>query len=167
MIDTTIITTPAGNLKLCSNGNTLTYCNWTQEKNESEKKSPLLREASLQLQHYFEKKLQTFDIPLNPEGTAFQKYVWDALRTIPYGKTYSYQEIAALIEKPNAVRAVGNANGKNPLCIFIPCHRVIYASGKIGGYSAGLGYKEKLLAIEGFHMSCEETQSIDLSLKKP
>ncbi|MDP1575028.1 MAG: methylated-DNA--[protein]-cysteine S-methyltransferase [Coxiellaceae bacterium] len=143
-----IISTPTGNLKLCATDDELTYCNWTQEKNVSEKKSPVLQEACGQLRLYFQRKLQNFDLPLNPEGTVFQKRVWDALLTIPYGETYSYQTIARIIEQPNAVRAVGNANGKNPLCIFIPCHRVIYASGKIGGYSAGLGHKEKLLAIE-------------------
>lgn len=148
MNNTAIISTPAGNLKLCAIGDALTYCNWTQEKNESAKKSIVLQEAAIQLRLYFQKKLHTFDLPLHAEGTDFQKRVWEILLTIPYGKTCSYQDIATKIEQPNAVRAVGNANGKNPICIFIPCHRVIYASGKIGGYSAGLGFKEKLLAIE-------------------
>lgn len=147
MSETIIISTLTGNLKLSEKDSALTHCYWTQEKTHPSSSS-LLNEAAKQLQSYFEGKLRVFDLPLNPEGTDFQKRVWQALLTIPYGKTWSYQTLASHVNNPKAVRAVGNANGKNPLCILIPCHRVIYASGKIGGYSAGLGYKEKLLKLE-------------------
>ena len=87
-------------------------------------------------------------MPLNPQGTMFQKAVWAALRAIPYGETRSYGEIAAAIGKPKAARAVGSANNRNPILIFTPCHRVIGANGALVGFAAGLAMKEALLALE-------------------
>lgn len=108
----------------------------------------ILAQAVQELEEYFAGKRQRFGIPLDPCGTPFQQKVWRELQKIPYGKTCSYKDIAARIKNTKAVRAVGGANGKNPLCIVIPCHRVIAADGSIGGYSGGLPMKRKLLALE-------------------
>lgn len=109
----------------------------------------LIRRTYEQLQEYFAKKRTEFDLPLAPEGTEFERSVWNALLTIPYGNTRTYGEIAALIGNPKACRAVGRTNGANPINIVIPCHRVIGADGKLTGYSAGLEFKELLLKLEG------------------
>lgn len=108
----------------------------------------ILTQATQELEEYFSGKRKTFTVPLNLNGTPFQKQVWNQLSKIPYGKTFSYKDIAAKIKNKNAVRAVGTANGKNPLCIIIPCHRVIAANGTLGGYSGGITIKKKLLALE-------------------
>lgn len=113
------------------------------------KKHSILKQAVKELQEYFAGKRQDFSIPLDLQGTDFQKRVWQALQRIPYGQTISYKQLAANIKNPKAVRAVGGANGKNPVCIIVPCHRVIAADGGIGGYSGGLSMKKKLLTIEG------------------
>lgn len=109
---------------------------------------PWLTLACQQLQQYFAGQRQSFDVPLNPAGTDFQQGVWQALQTIPYGRCCSYQDIAYQIGKPSASRAVGTANGKNPISILVPCHRVIGASGKLTGYAGGLERKRWLLAHE-------------------
>ncbi|RTZ63243.1 MAG: cysteine methyltransferase [Aquificaceae bacterium] len=101
-----------------------------------------------QLQDYFSGKLQTFDIPLDIQGTDFQRQVWDALQTIPYGETRSYQQQAIAINHPKAVRAVANANRNNKISIIIPCHRVIGKNGSMTGYGGGIWRKEYLLALE-------------------
>lgn len=107
-----------------------------------------LRDPIRQLQAYFAGKLEDFDLPLAPEGTPFQQKVWQELCRIPFGETISYGELARRIGNPKASRAVGLANGSNPIPIVIPCHRVIGASGKLTGYGGGLPIKEKLLALE-------------------
>lgn len=104
--------------------------------------------AVAQLKAYFAGDLQTFDLPLAPQGTSFQKLVWKALLDIPYGKTISYGEVAHRIDRPTASRAVGAANGQNPLPIVIPCHRVIGSNGSLTGYGGGLHRKETLLELE-------------------
>lgn len=101
-----------------------------------------------QLRSYFAGELQEFDLPLAPEGTAFQLEVWKRICEIPYGETISYGELARRMGNPNASRAVGLANGANPIPIVIPCHRVIGSNGKLTGYGGGLPIKEKLLALE-------------------
>lgn len=108
----------------------------------------LFDEAAAQLSRYFERKLFTFDLPLKLEGTPFQIEVWNALKEIPYGKTISYGELARRIDRPKAVRAVGAANGQNPISIIVPCHRVIGSNGSLTGYGGGLKNKEALLALE-------------------
>ena len=108
----------------------------------------VLLKAEGQLKEYFAGKRQKFDLKFDFEGTAFQKQVWHALAKIPYGETRSYAEIASSIRNPKAVRAVGTANGKNPLCILIPCHRVVRSTGEAGGYAGGLRVKSRLLALE-------------------
>lgn len=109
----------------------------------------LIKEAAKQLKEYLDGKRKVFDIPLALEGTPFQKSVWKALQDIPYGETRSYGEIAESIGQPRACRAVGMANNKNPIAIFVPCHRVIGSDGKLVGYASGLDIKERLLAMEG------------------
>ena len=109
---------------------------------------PLVREAIRQLTAYFAGKLTQFDLPLAMIGTDFQKRVWRVLLEIPYGKTRSYGEIACGIGAPAAVRAVGAANGRNPIAIVVPCHRVIGSSGKLVGYGGGLPMKQMLLNLE-------------------
>ncbi len=108
----------------------------------------ILRNAQTQLDEYFEGKRASFEIPLDAEGTEFQKKVWRRLSQIPYGQTKSYKDIAIELQAPKACRAVGSANGKNPLMIVIPCHRVIASDGTLGGYSGGLDLKIKLLELE-------------------
>lgn len=107
-----------------------------------------LADVASQLEEYFEGARRKFDLPLVPEGTPFQQRVWRALLDIPYGETISYGELASRIGQPSASRAVGLANGSNPLPIVIPCHRVIGANGKLTGYGGGLPIKERLLALE-------------------
>ena len=109
---------------------------------------PLLCAAERQLAAYFAGHLQVFDLPLDFRGTAFQKAVWAALCTIPFGETRSYGEIARQVGRPNASRAVGAANGRNPLSIVAPCHRVIGAAGQLTGFAGGLAAKQLLLALE-------------------
>ncbi len=107
-----------------------------------------LRAAARQLLEYLEGKRRAFDLALDCRGTAFQRLVWTALREIPYGETCSYGELARRLNRPSAARAVGAANGANPLALVIPCHRVVTASGGIGGYAGGVPLKKRLLAME-------------------
>jgi len=107
-----------------------------------------MQKTTRQLRAYFAGELEEFDLPLAPEGTPFQQKVWSELCNIPYGETISYGELARRIGNPNASRAVGLANGSNPIPIIIPCHRVIGSNGKLTGYGGGLPIKEKLLALE-------------------
>ena len=109
----------------------------------------VLREARRQLDEYFAGKRRRFALPLSPHGTEFQRAVWAALETISYGETISYAQLAARIGKPAAVRAVGAANGRNPLPIVLPCHRVIGADGSLTGFGGGLPTKQFLLKLEG------------------
>jgi methylated-DNA-[protein]-cysteine S-methyltransferase len=101
-----------------------------------------------QLASYFAGELLAFDLPLELDGSPFQREVWGALREIPYGETASYAEVAEAVGRPSAARAVGNANGSNPVAIIVPCHRVIAAGGKLGGYGGGLDRKRLLLELE-------------------
>lgn len=110
--------------------------------------TPILREAGQQLKSYLAGKLKEFSLPLAPTGTDFMKQVWASLCKIPYGKTVTYKEIAIKIGAPNAARAVGLANNRNPIPIFIPCHRVIGTNGSLTGYRGGLELKKRLLDLE-------------------
>jgi methylated-DNA-[protein]-cysteine S-methyltransferase len=111
--------------------------------------SPLLIEAAAQLTAYFDKKLTTFDLPLAPKGTPFQQQVWHELLKIGYGTTATYGKISELLHNKGAVRAVGAANGANPIAIIIPCHRIIGSHQKLTGYAGGLWRKQFLLELEG------------------
>jgi len=131
---------------------TVDHVNQQQPLSNTWKESPdhpILTQAITELEEYFAGKRYTFDTPLAPVGTKFQLSVWSALQSIPYGKTCSYADIAEKINNPKAVRAVGTANGSNPLSIFIPCHRVIGKNGTLTGYAGGLDAKTTLLRLEG------------------
>lgn len=114
-----------------------------------EQETPVLAEAAKQLREYLDGVRRDFDLPMNPAGTEFQRLVWDALRDIPWGETRTYGQVAASIGRPKAVRAVGQANNRNPIAVFIPCHRVVGADGTLTGYAGGLKIKEYLLRLEG------------------
>ena len=120
----------------------------TTPKNDWEPHEKPFKEVVKQLNAYFLGKLQDFDLPLAPEGTEFQQKVWKALRKVKFGATASYGNIAAQIGNPAASRAVGMANGRNPISIIVPCHRIIGSSGKLVGYGGGLMHKETLLQHE-------------------
>jgi len=123
---------------------------------------PILQQAITELDEYFAGNRQTFQTPLAPEGTTFQLSVWEALKAIPYGETASYSDIAESIKKPKAVRAVGAANGRNPLSIFIPCHRIIGKNGTLTGYAGGLETKKILLNLEQQILGSSGTFSLDI-----
>jgi O-6-methylguanine DNA methyltransferase len=108
-----------------------------------------LRAAARQLEEYFARRRRRFDLPLRLGGTPFQRQVWQTLADIGYGETWSYGELAAAVGRPAAFRAVGQANGANPIPIVLPCHRVVASGGRIGGYGGGLEMKRRLLALEG------------------
>lgn len=109
------------------------------------------RAAATQILEYLDGKRTEFDLPLDLRGTPFQHSVWEKLLEIPYGETRSYQEIARAVRRPRALRAVGNANGANPVSLVVPCHRVVASGGKLGGYAGGLSLKARLLAMERAH----------------
>ena len=143
--------TDIGNIGIAEENNFITdlyFGNITAPKDAAIQETPLLIEAALQLVDYFTGKRKGFDLPLAPKGTDFQKAVWEALQQIPYGETRSYGEVAKSINNFKAARAVGMANNKNPIALFIPCHRVIGANGKLVGYAGGLDVKEHLLNLE-------------------
>lgn len=113
-----------------------------------EKDTNLIREAARQIDEYLDGQRTEFNLPLNPEGTPFQKSVWTALQKVRFGETRTYKQIAEEIGNPKACRAVGLANNRNPIAIIIPCHRIIGADGKLTGYAGGLEIKEMLLSLE-------------------
>ena len=119
----------------------------------SQERSALADEFFRQFEEYADGRRRQFDLPLRPKGSPFQKLVWEALLTIPYGETRSYGEIARLIGKPGRARAVGRANATNPIPILIPCHRVIGSDGSLTGYGGGLDLKTHLLHLEGITFS--------------
>jgi methylated-DNA-[protein]-cysteine S-methyltransferase len=110
---------------------------------------PVVEEAIRQLEEYFAQERRDFDLPLEMDGTAFQRRVWQQLMNVPYGKTATYMDIANGLDNPKAIRAVGAANGQNPISIIVPCHRIIGSNGKLIGYGGGLWCKEWLLRHEG------------------
>ena len=146
---TAYISTPLGSAKLEGDENGLnTVTVLEQEEPESKIIPDVLIDAAYQINEYFEGKRQNFDLLLNPEGTEFQKKVWSKLSEIPYGKTVSYLELTKRLGDVKAIRAVASANGKNPLWIIIPCHRVIGSDGSLTGYAGGLHRKKWLLNHE-------------------
>lgn len=146
---TAYISTPLGSAKLEGNENGLnTVTVLEQDEPESKIIPDVLIDAAYQLNEYFEGKRRYFDLLLNPEGTEFQKKVWSLLSEIPYGKTVSYLELSKRLGDVKAIRAVASANGKNPLWIIIPCHRVIGSDGSLTGYAGGLHRKKWLLNHE-------------------
>jgi methylated-DNA-[protein]-cysteine S-methyltransferase len=152
-----ILPSPLGDLLLLAQGSALTdlhiisgkfvpamAADWQQNAQH-----PVLQQTAQELAAYFAGQRQAFSVPLAPQGTAFQQAAWAALLRIPFGHTISYGQQAKNMGKPQAVRAVGGANGKNPIAIIIPCHRVLGASGALTGYSGGIAHKRFLLRHEG------------------
>jgi methylated-DNA-[protein]-cysteine S-methyltransferase len=150
------ISSPVGRLKLVASERGLAAILWENDDPErvrleplvEDPSDPILIETERQMASYFAGKLKAFDVPLDFKGTAFQKSVWAALLTIPFGETRSYGDIARQIGRPTASRAVGAANGKNPISIIAPCHRVIGSTGALTGLAGGLATKERLLGLE-------------------
>ncbi|HPN38081.1 MAG TPA: methylated-DNA--[protein]-cysteine S-methyltransferase [Melioribacteraceae bacterium] len=136
-----------GILEIICNEISLEEINFVEFEQPDEENN-LIKDIKEQLNEYFESKRKSFNIPLLLKGTEFQKAVWNELQNIPYGNTISYKQVAANINNPKAVRAVGSANGKNKIPIIIPCHRVIGNNGKLSGYAGGAWRKEILLQIE-------------------
>ncbi|OTG68427.1 glycosyltransferase [Acinetobacter sp. ANC 4218] len=147
---------PVGTLKLVANNTALVAVLWENENPKrlrlaeliEQVNHPILLATQKQLTEYFAGTRQQFDLPLDFEGTEFQKKVWQALLTIPFGETRSYRDIAEQVGNVKAVRAVGAANGKNPISIIAPCHRVVGTNGKLVGFAGGLDNKEILLKLE-------------------
>jgi methylated-DNA-[protein]-cysteine S-methyltransferase len=152
-----LIDSPVGKLTLVATDDGLAAILWENDPprrvrlnlETEDNRHPLLLETERQLREYFAGQRKEFTVPLDPAGTAFQRQVWNALLTIPFGETRSYGQIARQIGNPTAVRAVGAANGKNPVSIITPCHRVIGSTGKLTGFAGGLDVKARLLALEG------------------
>lgn len=150
----TTLPSPVGELLLTGDGTTLSGLYLPSPGGSPPAVAGLLRDdgafrtAAAQLEAYFAGELTDFDLPLAPRGTPFQLRVWQALRDIPYGRTQSYGQLAARVGNPKASRAVGLANGRNPISIVVPCHRVIGAGGELTGYGGGLERKRQLLALE-------------------
>ncbi|MFT4813582.1 MAG: methylated-DNA-[protein]-cysteine S-methyltransferase [Paracoccaceae bacterium] len=151
--------TPIGSLLLAGQSDVLSLLGFAQGKMKRRHESGWqrddepFRDAMDQLNQYFTGELDTFDLRLAPAGTEFQRTVWQALLEIPYGETWSYGQLAKHIDRPKASRAVGAANGVNPIPIIIPCHRVIGSSGKLTGFGGGLETKEYLLGLESQRMA--------------
>lgn len=144
-----IITTPIGSMIAIADDYALTCLDFEDDNLELENSEhPILLQLESELGEYFRRERAEFSVPLSPSGTTFQKAVWNTLLKIPYGTTLSYADEAKIFGNPKATRAVANANGKNPISIIIPCHRVISSSGGIGGYSGGVWRKEFLLSLE-------------------
>lgn len=147
---------PVGELKLVASDDALVAILWPDDDPARVRLGPLveaddhpmLRKAEEQLVAYFSGSLQRFDVPLDFRGTDFQKSVWQALLMIPFGETRSYGQVAQQIGRPSAVRAVGAANGRNPISIIAPCHRVVGADGSLTGFAGGLDAKRTLLELE-------------------
>lgn len=146
------IATKIGQIKLVADETALLACQLTTQEPSAVITHPVLKPTCEQLWAYLEGHLQQFTIPLQPQGTPFQQTVWQALQTIPYGKTTTYKAIAQAIGQPKAVRAVGNANKHNPIMLLIPCHRVVPSDGSIGGYAHGQSLKLKLLQHEASYV---------------
>ena len=148
------------NLSMYSKSEDSTCCVELQQKQQSihnngqctgERCSGLLAEACSQIDEYFKGQRKQFDLPINYIGTPFQKRVWKELRNIPYGETRSYEDIAIGVGSPKAVRAVGQANHRNPILLIIPCHRVIHKNGDVSGFACGIETKKYLLDLERLH----------------
>ena len=150
------IDSPVGKLKLIATDRGLAAILWANENprrvrlagQTEDAHHAILTKAETQLSQYFAGKRQHFDLPLDPQGTPFQRAVWDALLAIPFGETRTYGQLAKQLGNPNATRAVGAANGRNPIAIIVPCHRVVGSTGKLTGFAGGLHTKSFLLELE-------------------
>ena len=151
-MNTCLYNSPIGILKISEADGKITNLSLQQEISDIASdtiSSQLLQKACQQLDEYFQGKRRQFDLPLGYAGTLFQESVWRELQNIPYGETRSYEDIAVKIGNPKAVRAVGQANNRNPILLMIPCHRVIHKNGDISGFACGIETKKYLLKLEG------------------
>lgn len=144
------IITPCGTLQISVTNGAVCACSFVDKPNPPFGSSPILDAARQQLRRYFDGQLQTFDLPIKPVGTPFQRSVWQSMMTIPYGDTIFYGELAHRIGHPDSARAVASACGANPIVVIIPCHRVV-AANNIGGYTPGIHIKQHLLHLEYLH----------------
>ncbi|MBO9565608.1 MAG: methylated-DNA--[protein]-cysteine S-methyltransferase [Niastella sp.] len=161
---------PVGRLTLIAGNKGLAAVLWENDRpnrvhakaEEENEQHPVLLEAERQLQEYFAGNRNSFSLPLDMIGTPFQQQVWEALTTIPHGETRNYQQIANQLGNPKAVRAVGAANGRNPVSIIVPCHRVIGTNGSLTGFAGGLEAKAYLLSLEGVASSAAKTAQLEM-----
>ena len=152
-----LMESPVGELKLVASDKGLVAVLWENDgpsrvrlgEQVKDERHPILVETERQLKEYFAGKRTAFSVPLDMKGTRFQRHVWEALLGIPFGETRSYGQLARQLGNPRATRAVGAANGRNPVSIIVPCHRVIGSSGKLTGFAGGLETKAHLLSLEG------------------
>lgn len=151
--------TGIGVIRLAENNGKICHLDLAEDetKDWNNQETAVLKKALAELQEYLEGRRTEFDVPLEPEGTEFQKQVWAELRRVPYGTTASYGEIASRIGRPKASRAVGGAAGRNRILIFIPCHRIIGSDGSLTGFGGGLPLKKRLLELEG--VPCEDMRT--------
>lgn len=133
---------------LAARAGKLVHAHWKPMTGAVNGKDRFLERCAREIQAFMDGKAKKFEIPMAPQGTDFQKRVWKELRKIPRGKTASYRDIAERVGSPRAVRAVGSANARNPICIVVPCHRVITSTGALGGYAGGVALKKRLLELE-------------------
>ncbi len=143
--------TPLGRLSVTDGGGKIVRAQFEPKHKKNKRKKPptaLLQKVGAELNQYFQGKRKEFSFNIDLEGTLFQKKVWRALLTIPYGQTRSYKDIAKKVKNPKGTRAVGGANNKNPAVLFVPCHRVVNADGSPGGYAFGIKFKKYLLSLE-------------------
>lgn len=140
---------PIGLIEIATLSGSITGVNFVEQTDRLSNDAPIIQQAGQQLAEYFAGERRDFDLPLLFRGTEFQKLVWQELLTIPYGQMVSYATVAQSIGRPDAIRAVGAANGQNPISIVAPCHRVVGSDGKLTGYGGGLWRKEWLLKHEG------------------
>lgn len=150
-----VINTKIGKITLVEEDNAIIeMCiNHETKLKTTSKETKLLEEAKKQLEEYLARKRKVFSVPLNPQGTDFMRKVWTTLKEIPYGEVKTYGQIAKEIGNPKAARAVGMANHKNPIPIFIPCHRIIGSNNKLVGYALGIELKQNLLKLEGVNLN--------------
>lgn len=143
---------PIGLIEIGGTAGAILWLNFVNIQREKFESHPVVDEAVRQIAEYFDRKRREFEIDISFAGTDFQKQVWRQLLRVPYGKVASYKKIATSVNKPKAVRAVGAANGRNPISIIVPCHRIIGSNGKLVGYGGGLWRKEWLLEHEGYYI---------------
>jgi methylated-DNA-[protein]-cysteine S-methyltransferase len=155
-IDTAHIPSPLGTLEITGSNGVIFSVLFLEEQDKSKSKiPPSLKACVLQLEEYFSGKRKQFELQLQPNGTAFQRHVWDELLKIPFGKTISYLQLARQLGDEKSIRAAASANGKNPICILIPCHRVIGTNSELVGYAGGIWRKQWLLDHENGQQSLD------------
>ena len=155
-VDAAHIQSPLGTIEITGSNGVIFSVSFLEEQDNSKSKVPAsLKECVRQLEEYFSGKRKQFDLQLQPNGTAFQRHVWDELLKIPFGKTISYIQLARQLGDEKSIRAAASANGKNPIGIVIPCHRVIGANSELVGYAGGLWRKQWLLDLENGQQSLD------------